>query len=271
MPRLRVTKNGTAAKKKLVAAKRIEMPKFVVCETENGKFYAQHDGDMLKLCVPNGDGVLMVSDSVITTSDVVKSTDIVSQCAYKNANLRSFETRPQFEIDTQKMLTVRDKETQQITDYQKVTLNGFASTFASITPEDRDGDQIGDNAFDNTIPRFMKNPVMLIDHENSVHNIAGSFTRLHASALGLEVNASVSNAPELRKVRFLIAEGHLKAFSIGGLFRFSDGDAHVVEEIELFEISLVAVPANPDALFSSRDISITDAKSAFKKANLIYK
>ena len=261
---LRVKKNGYAGKAK-------SADKFVVCETESGRFYAKTDGAMLKLCVPNSDGVLLVTDSLVTDVDVIKSQDLGADPVHENAHLKSFNTRPAFNVNRSKKVTVRDEETKHIIDYQKISVGGFASTFAKVTKEDRDGDTIGDGAFTKTISSFMKNPVMLIDHENSVKSIAGSFDRLKAGDMGLEVNATVSNAPELRSVRFLIAEGHLKAFSIGGLFRFSDRNSKMVDEVELFEISLVAVPANPDALFSSRSISVTDAKSAFKKANLVYK
>ena len=136
--------------------------------------------------------------------------------------------------------------------------------FASTTPADRDGDAIADNAFDRTISKFSENPVMLMDHDNSVHSIAGSFSRIAKNEKGLSVIGEVSNSPELRKVRFLIAEGHLKAFSIGGMFRFDNEQKNLIAEIDLFEISLVAVPANPDALFQARSIGVEDAKRAFK-------
>ena len=165
-----------------------------------------------------------------------------------------------------KLTTVRDEDSSlgEIEDYRNVTFEGFASTFASVTAADRQGDNIVEGAFTRTIAKFMENPVMLIDHENSVHQIAGSYEKLSQTSSGLAVRGRVSDAPRLKDVRFLLAEGHLRALSIGGMFRY-DVDGRTILEIELFEISLVAVPANPDALFSVRKISIDDATKAYKK------
>jgi HK97 family phage prohead protease len=242
--------------------------KFVVVDDVNGgQLYAKRSGDALFLCVPNSDGVLLVSNEIVCDSRVKAAYDLGSTPVFQNAVLKHFETRTEFEKAASSVLD----DAKNIVDFKDITLEGLASTFSSLTPKDRDGDTIGDGAFDKTIKSFMQNPVMLIDHVNSVDNIAGSFTRMRASNRGLEVQSKVSNAPELRKVRFLIGEGHLKAFSIGGLFKFSDANPRLVDQIELFEISLVAVPANPDALFSARSISIEDAKTAFKRLSLNFK
>lgn len=273
MSRLRIKKNPIDARRLRIGGKqqhsadvRDVEEEFIVCEAfDGGRFYAyRKNEEFTRLCVPNSDGVLLITDTPVSSADIKEAFALDAKPVVQHAKLKHFETVAEFELKAQHI----EDDTKQIIDFKNITLDGLASTFAAITPKDRDGDTIGDSAFNKTISRFMKNPVMLIDHTNSVNNIAGSFTKMRVSQRGLEVEAKVSNAPELRKIRFLIAEGHLKAFSIGGLFKFSDNNPRLVEEIELFEVSLVAVPANPDALFQARAVSIEDAKTAFKRMKL---
>lgn len=150
------------------------------------------------------------------------------------------------------------------TDYRDVKFEGYASTFKDTTPADRDGDYVMPGAFNETIAEFKKNPVMLCDHRNSVFNIAGSYSKMGLNAQGLYVQGRVSNADDMKSVRCKIAEGHLKALSIGGMFRYDD-DGRGIKEVKLFEVSLVAVPANQDALFAmTRKVTIDDVKAAQK-------
>lgn len=91
---------------------------------------------------------------------------------------------------------------------------------------------------------------MLIDHENSVRNIAGSYAKMEEDDKGLLVEGRLSNAPELSTVRALVAEGHLKTLSIGGLFYY-EADGKAISQVDLLEVSLVAIPMNPDARFTA--------------------
>lgn len=136
----------------------------------------------------------------------------------------------------------------RIVDYKNVIFKGYGSTNETITKGDRIGDYLRKGAFKKTIKEFKKNPVMLIDHENSVHNIAGSYTRVEEDENGLYLEGKISDAPELATVRMLIAEGHLQTLSIGGMFYYED-DGKAISEVDLFEVSLVAIPMNPDARF----------------------
>lgn len=138
----------------------------------------------------------------------------------------------------------------RIVDYKNVIFKGYGSTNETITKGDRIGDYLRKGAFRKTISEFKKNPVMLIDHENSVNNIAGSYTRVEEDENGLYLEGKISNAPELATVRMLIAEGHLQTLSIGGMFYYED-DGKAISEVDLFEVSLVAIPMNPDARFEA--------------------
>lgn len=101
------------------------------------------------------------------------------------------------------------------------------------------------------LKEFRKNPVMLIDHENSVGHIAGSFTALKEDENGLYFEAEFSNSdfPLVKHARTVYSEGHGKALSIAGRWYFEDKDnPEHLTYAELFEISLVGVGADPDAL-----------------------
>ena len=158
---------------------------------------------------------------------------------------RSFKSyhltgRPTFKI-------IRD-ENGLITDYQDVKIAGYASTNEDTTSADRGGDYLRVGAFNNTIGNFMKNPVMLMDHGNSTKQIVGKWTHLAEDERGLYVEGVLSNSKSSHDCRFLVAEGNLSTLSIGGIFDYGE-DGKAINEVDLMEISLVAIPMNPDARF----------------------
>ncbi len=180
--------------------------------------------------------------------------------------VEEFNDSQQFKLASEegaKRYAVSDDE-DKIVDYMDVQIVGYASTFQNITPADRDGDYVVKGAFSDTIRAFKKNPVMLTNHLQRVENIAGSYTELMEDDIGLRIIGKMSNAPELRRERFLVAEGHLKTLSIGGMFMFNE-DGRGIERVSLFEISLVAVPANPDAIIQSRSISVETSEKMMKR------
>ncbi len=103
------------------------------------------------------------------------------------------------------------------------------------------------------LTEFRKNPVMLINHENKVENIAGSFISLVEDAVGLRFKAafSKSDLPLVAHARTVYAEGHGKALSIAGRWFFENKDnPNHLTYADIFEISLVGVGADPNALGS---------------------
>jgi HK97 family phage prohead protease len=269
---LKVKRNATPPPRRLLFAggrKRVTPPRppvptapreeFGICEHDGKRFYARKSGDELFLCLPDPSGILWKTSEriLVPPSMSFHSLGETNFPVTREGKFSSFQTRPEVTVD-EKMMTVRDAD-QRVVDYRDVAVEGMASTFT----EDRDKETILEGAFNRTLADFKRNPVLLMDHQNSVHNIAGSFSRIRASSAGLEVRGEISNAPELRKIRFLVAEKHLRAFSIGGLFRYSEENFSQIKEVSLFEVSLVAVPANQEALFQSRGLRVDDAKKAF--------
>ena len=103
------------------------------------------------------------------------------------------------------------------------------------------------------------NPVLLKDHRNSTDHMMGSFSQAKETPDGLAVSGDLVNSPEARHQRFLIAEGHLKTLSIGGIFHYKE-DGRGIFRVDLFEGSLTPVPADPEAIVSVRSIDEDDIK-----------
>lgn len=132
------------------------------------------------------------------------------------------------------------------TDSGELTISGYASTFGN---EDRDGETIDPKAFDGALEEFKMNPVVLINHSNDAMSAVGTITDAKIDATGLWVEAKIVDSDDeiARGIRNRIKAGVLKAFSIGGLFRY---DYPTIKSIKLLEISIVPIPANGYALFS---------------------
>lgn len=161
--------------------------------------------------------------------------------------------------DAKKFDLVKDGD--RIIDYQNVTIKGYLSTFKSTTEADRDGDYVEPGAFKEAIKQFMQNPVMLVNHQNSVQSLAGSFTVVREDAKGLYVEGILSNSPSdmMKDTRAKVAEGHLRTLSMGGRFYYKD-DGRGIFKVQLYEGSLTPIPANPDAIFSTRCLTEEESK-----------
>lgn len=118
---------------------------------------------------------------------------------------------------------------------------------ASDETLDRAGDVIKIESWD--LGNFLKNPVLLVNHDYRVESIVGMAKDLvldHASRK-LTFTPEFHELTELSKqVKSLVEEGVLKTVSVGFIPHGpqKDGD---IERNELLEISWVAVPANPSA------------------------
>lgn len=220
------------------------------------------------LAVPNRDGLLCVSDSEIEidSSAIEPVNALMSQKRVKH-----FEAGMNINVAAdRKYVPVMDKTDATdgvagvIEDYKDVFIEGYASTFVSTTPKDRIGDYIMPGAFDDTLAQFSKNPVILTNHENTVESLVGSWDKLGITTQGLAVRGRITNAPCHCGTRFKLVEGHLKGLSIGGIWYYAE-DGYGIEEATLYEISLVAVPMNPDALVQTRALNLGDCRKAFQK------
>lgn len=173
-------------------------------------------------------------------------------------DVKRFEAEVDIEPDSKRIQEVKDGDGNVI-DYRNVKITGYLSTFEGTTESDRQGDAVLPGAFRETIKKFMANPVLLIDHRNSVTNIAGKFTMMKEDKIGLRFEATISDAPGMADVRHKIANGMLVTTSMGGLFHYAEGGRKIFK-VDLWEGSLVAIPANPDARFSVRSLNDEDKR-----------
>ncbi len=196
-----------------------------------------------------------------------ESMIVLSDMPVLSSKIAEWDTRAEF--DTKKV-TITDEKSGKIVDYQNVTINGYLSTFENFTKSDRDGDYVRKEAFNKSLRTFMDNPVMLMDHDQQLKSMAGSFSSVSPDANGLRVIGNVSNAPGLIDVRFMIAEKHLKTLSMGGLFIYGP-DGKAINEVELLEGSLVTVPSNQDAIFTVRTLDIVGSSKCYSRAMITNK
>jgi len=128
-----------------------------------------------------------------------------------------------------------------------INIKGYAST----NDQDRAGDIIEPKAWSKGgIGNYENNPIILFNHD--YHNPIGKTTELGVDDIGLKIKGKISKSAG--KIRDLVKEGVLGAFSVG--FRVKDADyneetdGYRIKDAELFEISVVSVPANQAATFS---------------------
>lgn len=140
----------------------------------------------------------------------------------------------------------------------KMIIKGYANT----ADKDRVGDVVLPSAFTKSLPEYMENPVILFQHDWD--KVVGKCIKADITEEGLYVECEVSQAKDVEDVKTKIAEGTLKTFSIGYNEILADYDessaCNVVKELELLEISVVTIPANPKAKFTTETVTKDDTK-----------
>ena len=120
---------------------------------------------------------------------------------------------------------------------------GIGSTEAA----DRDGEIIKQEGWD--MENFNQNPVLLAHHNYHEFPI-GKITEIIVEEGKLMFKAIFSEATqEAREAYQLVKEGILNAFSVGFIPKeYDPKDRSIITKAELLEISMVTVPANPQAI-----------------------
>ena len=148
-----------------------------------------------------------------------------------------------------------------------VKIRGYAST----NDEDRAGDVIEATAWERGgLKNYENNPIILFNH--NYNEPIGRATELSTTDRGLEINGLISKSAG--KIRDMVKEGVLGAFSVG--FRVKDADyieetdGLRIKDAELFEVSVVSVPANQAAVFSVAKSFDTEEDYTAWKAQFIH-
>lgn len=137
--------------------------------------------------------------------------------------------------------------------------------YANTSTKDRVGDIVLPKAFEKSLPNYLDNPVLLENH--NWDKIAGVTQTAEITDKGLFIRARISDTrPDLKTQ---VRERCLRTFSIGYNELDADYDestkTKVVKELELLEISIVSVPANPEAKF--QEVSGNQAIEAPKETS----
>jgi len=143
-----------------------------------------------------------------------------------------------------------------------ILIEGYANT----TEKDRVGDVIVEEAWTKGgMDNYLLNPIILAYHNKE--KPIGSMVDYGVNAKGLRIVAEISKAAG--DVYELIKSEILKTFSVG--FRVKDADydqetdIFVIKDLELYEISVVSVPANAGSTFSLRKCLENNEYEEFKK------
>lgn len=142
----------------------------------------------------------------------------------------------------------------------KRIITGFATT----SDVDRQFDVISEDAIKGAAEDLLQNPTVFYEHKHSEYPIGKVIdTKIMGGKLLIRVEISKT----ADQVWTLIQEGILRCFSIGGRFldfktihdKDLNKDIRLITKLELFEVSIVGLPANASAI-------ITDVSKAIVKS-----
>lgn len=166
--------------------------------------------------------------------------------------------------DKNKILYLNSVFTKELPQADDPVDSIYVAGYASTNDVDRHGDVIPSSVWEKGLENYLKNPIILAYHDHD--DPCGRMTEHKVDDKGLWVKARISAAAEVFN---LVKDGVLTAFSIG--FRIIDAEYNaaaevfMVKELELHEISVVAVPANQNTLFSlSKSFDNEDEYKSFK-------
>lgn len=148
----------------------------------------------------------------------------------------------------------------------------YVQGWANKAVVDRGKDLIRTDAWN--LENYKKVPTILFNHDKD--KPIGKAVDVRPTDQGLWIKAKISNSsdPEISKIRDLVNEGMLNAFSVGFDSQNEEKDAEGVNNIsqaELYEVSIVTLPMNQDSTFdvtskSLSGLSIDESRSAILKA-----
>lgn len=130
------------------------------------------------------------------------------------------------------------------------TFEGWASTSAL----DRQGDVIEPSAFARSLPAFLDNGPIYWQHAEAYDPLAkpiGKAVDARIADAGLYITAQWAKTAEAEEVRQLVLDGIVSRLSVGFTPRQMHRDSalghNVITDLDLLEVSVVAIPANDGA------------------------
>jgi HK97 family phage prohead protease/HK97 family phage major capsid protein len=167
-------------------------------------------------------------------------------------------------VDKNKILYLDNVFTKELPTADEKVDSIYIEGYASTQDVDRHGDVIPPSVWEAGLVNYLKNPVILAYHDHD--DPCGRMTDHRIDEKGLWIKARISAAAEVFN---LVKDGVVTAFSVG--FRIKDAEYNaaaevfMVKELELHEISVVAVPANQNTLFNlSKSFETDEEYKSFK-------
>lgn len=138
--------------------------------------------------------------------------------------------------------------------------NGTIEAVITTSSVDRYNESITTSGIDTTA--YMGNPVVLYGHDYEGLPI-GKTLKLNQmkNKIKATFQLAVDDYPFAATVYAMIKSGYLNAVSIGGRVREWSEDYKTILQMEMVEFSVVAVPANPEALITGRAFEDAIGKS----------
>lgn len=138
--------------------------------------------------------------------------------------------------------------------------NGIIEAVITTSSVDRHNENIITSGIDTS--SYMDNPVVLYGHDYFGLPIGKT---LKLTEMKNKIKAQFQLAIEAydfaKDVYALVQGGFLNAVSIGGIVRKWSEDYKTIEEMEMVEFSIVAIPANREAIITSRQFEDATGKS----------
>jgi HK97 family phage prohead protease/HK97 family phage major capsid protein len=167
-------------------------------------------------------------------------------------------------VDKNKILYLDNVFTKALPTSEESIDSIYIEGYASTADVDRHGDVIPPSVWEAGLENYLKNPVILAYHDHD--DPCGRMVEHKVDVNGLWIKARISAAAEVFN---LVKDGIVTAFSVG--FRIKDAEYNsaaevfMVTELELHEISVVAVPANQNTLFNlSKSFETDEEYKSFK-------
>lgn len=163
---------------------------------------------------------------------------------YVEAEVKEVETAEDTEEHEDDEETKATKKFVSAEIVEKAKGDGTFTAVASTETVDRHGESIDVSGWN--LKNFKKNPVLLWAHDHTIPAI-GKATRIWISDGKLMFKGIWQGATEMgRAAQALVDGGFVNSFSVGFMPFEMDGNTYTKQE--LLEISLVNVPANPEAM-----------------------
>lgn len=134
------------------------------------------------------------------------------------------------------------------------TISGYASTWTR--EPDSYGDVVKKGAFAECLEKIKKEGQvlpLLYRHEDGLFDFIGTILELGEDDVGLKFEAAFDDTKEAQRARELVLSGRLCKFSFAyevikqETITLDDGrEANELQKLNIFEVSLVLYPANPD-------------------------